>query len=254
MLRVENLSFSYGGQPVLDDISFEIKTGKITTVLGANGCGKSTLFSLLTKNLSPNSGNIYLGEQDISQMKLKHFAQQVSIVHQHNTAPPDITIKKLISYGRIPHTKKFQALTKEDDKIIEWALEATDLHSFKDKQVAQLSGGQRQRAWIAMALAQNTKTLLLDEPTTFLDVRYQIEILNLIKNLNEEYGITIIMVLHDINHALGFGDEIIGLEGGKIIANGTPEKVITSEIIEKLYGINLKIIDVDGKKFVLNNL
>lgn len=215
-MEVRNLSFSYGKNKVLRDVSFKIEGGNITTIMGANGCGKSTLFSLMTKNLYPRKGNIFLSGKNIQNLSLKEFARKVFIVHQYNTSSDDIAVERLVSFGRTPHMKMMQARTQEDEKLIQWAMEVTNVEKYKNREVSRLSGGQRQRVWIAMALAQNTKILFLDEPTTYLDIRYQIEILELIQKLNEEYGITIIMVLHDINQAIYFSQEVIGLKDGMV--------------------------------------
>ena len=250
-MEVRDLSFSYGKNKVLKGISFTIEGGKITTIIGANGCGKSTLFNLMTKNLYPRKGNIFLHGRNIQNFGLKDFAKRVSIVHQYNSSADDITVERLVSFGRTPHMKMMQGRSDEDEKLIEWAMEVTNVEKYRDREVSRLSGGQRQRVWIAMALAQNTKILFLDEPTTYLDIRYQIEILELVKKLNEEYGITIIMVLHDINQAIHFSDRIIGLKDGQVAAQGSPAEVVTPECIRTLYGISLGVTIIEGKKFVL---
>lgn len=250
-MEVKNLYFSYGKNKVLRDVSLKIERGRITTIMGANGCGKSTLFSVMTKNLFPRKGKVLLGGKNIQRLTLKEFAREVSIVQQYNTSSDDITVERLISFGRTPHKKPMQGNSEEDEELIEWAMEVTGLTQYRDREVSRLSGGQRQRVWIAMALAQNTKILFLDEPTTYLDVRYQIEILELVKKLNQEYDITIIMVLHDINQAICFSDRIIGLKDGCVAVEGDPAEVITTESIRTLYGIDLQIAMVDGQKFVL---
>lgn len=250
-MKVQGLSFAYGKNKVLADVSFQIEAGRITTIMGANGCGKSTLFSLMTKNLFPKKGNIYLRGKNIQNLGLKEFAQKVSIVHQYNTASEDITVERLVSYGRTPHMKMMQGKSEEDERMVEWAMEVTNIMKYRNREVGKLSGGQRQRVWIAMALAQNTKILFLDEPTTYLDIRYQVEILELVKKLNREYGITIIMVLHDINQAIYFSDRVIGLKGGMVTMEGPPDQVITRASIKELYGIELGVRTIDGQKFVL---
>lgn len=250
-MEVKNLSFSYGKNKILRDVSFAIGEGEITTIMGANGCGKSTLFSLMTKNLYPRKGKIFLGGKNIQNLGLKDFAKKVSIVHQYNTSSDDITVERLVSYGRTPHMKMMQAKGEEDDRLVEWAMEVTNITKYRDREVGKLSGGQRQRVWIAMALAQNTKILFLDERTTYLDIRYQVEILELVKKLNQEFGITIIMVLHDINQAIYFSDKVIGLKGGLVEILGKPNDVITTESIETLYGIRLDVTKIEGQKFVL---
>lgn len=249
-MEIKNIEFSYGKHKVLDGISFKLKEGCITTIIGANGCGKSTLFNVITKNLKPQKGEITLKGRNIDNISLKSFAKQVAIVHQYNTAPSDITAEKLIAYGRIAHGG-FKRNHKEDERCINFAMEVTGVKEFSKKQISQLSGGQRQRVWIAVALAQNTKILFLDEPTTYLDVRYQIEILRLIRKLNTEYGITIIMVLHDINQSIAYSSHILAMKDGKIAAEGKPEEIITEGLIKEVYGIELNVKDLDGNKIVL---
>lgn len=250
-MEVRNLSFSYGKQKVLKEVSLKIEEGKITTILGANGCGKSTLFSLMTKNRYSRKGNIFLSGKNILKLSLKEFARKVAIVQQYNTSSDDITVERLIAFGRTPHRKMMQGKTEEDETWVEWAMEVTNLTEYRNRAVQKLSGGQRQRVWIAMALAQNTRILFLDEPTTYLDIRYQIETLQLIRKLNREYGITIVMVLHDINQAIYFSDRLIGLKDGQVVLEGDPQKVVTSESIEELYGIRLRVAEVDGQKTVM---
>lgn len=172
-------------------------------------------------------------------------------MHQYNTSADDITVERLVSFGRTPHMKMMQARSQEDEEKIRWAMEVTNVETYRDREVGRLSGGQRQRVWIAMALAQSTKILFLDEPTTYLDIRYQIEILELVQRLNREYGITIIMVLHDINQAIHYSDRIIGLKDGRVAAWGASGEIITPECIRELYGISLDVTNVEGKKFVL---
>lgn len=250
-MEIKNIEFSYGKNKVLDDISFKIPDGKVTTIIGANGCGKSTLFNVMTKNLKPQKGSVILDGKDINTISLKAFAKQAAIVHQYNTAPNDITVETLVGYGRLAHRKFAHQNKEEDEKYIERALKAASLEDLRKCNISELSGGQRQRAWIAMALAQNTKILLLDEPTTYLDIKYQIDILRLVRSLNEEYGMTIVMVLHDINQAAYYSDCIAAMKHGKIIASGTPEEVITTEIISETYGINLNVERAGGRNFVL---
>jgi len=176
----------------------------------------------------------------------------VAIVHQHNTAPPDVTVERLVSFGRTPYTKVGFPEDKEADREkIRWALEVTQMTPLKNCPVSSLSGGQKQRAWIALALAQGTDMLLLDEPTTYLDIRYQLDILRLVRKLNEEFGLTIIMVLHDINQSLAYSDEIVAMRRGRIVAQGTPAEVITTDLLKNVYDIDLQLVSVEGAPFIL---
>ena len=252
MLDVKNINVYYGAIHAVKDISFQVNEGEIVTLIGANGCGKSTLFNLMTKNLKPDEGEILLRGGNIAEMRLKDFAREVSIVHQYNTAPVDLSVEKLVGYGRTPyHTMGLSPDPREDEEKIRRAMEITHTYKHKDKPVSELSGGQKQRIWIAMALAQDTKVLFLDEPTTYLDIRYQLQILKLIRQLNREYGITIVMVLHDINQSLYYSDEIVAMKDGKMIAHGLPEEILTGELVREVYDVNLDIRTVDGKPFVI---
>lgn len=248
---VKDLDFAYGKHQVLKNISFQVKEGGITTLIGANGCGKSTLFNVMTKNLKPQKGQVLLNGTDIQGIPLKKFACEVAIVHQYNTAPDDLSVEKLVGYGRIAHGGYRKRNKDEDEKYIDWALKVTETDGFRKKNISELSGGQRQRVWIAMALAQNTKILFLDEPTTYLDIKYQLDILKLVQKLNREFGITIIMVLHDINQAINYSDEIIAMKDGHIIAKGDPAEIITADIIDEVYGIRLDVKEIDGGRFVM---
>ena len=185
------------------------------------------------------------------ESELKEFARKVAIVQQYNSASDDITVENLVAFGRTPHKKMMQGDSAEDERMVQWALEVTNLTEYRDREVSRLSGGQRQRVWIAMALCQGTKTLFLDEPTTYLDIRYQLQILKLIRQLNREFGITIVMVLHDINQSFYYSDEIVAMKDGKIIAQGQPENVITNELVREVYDVDLTIQYTDGKPFIL---
>ena len=254
-MEVRNLTFSFliGGKTILKDISFKIKQGSITSILGANGCGKSTLFDLMTKNLKVNTGQILLNGRDIETMSQKEFARKVAIIHQYNRVSNDITVKQLVSYGRTPYQVMMKRHNEEDERMINWAIEATNLVDMQDRTVNSLSGGQKQRAWIAMALAQGTKFLFLDEPTTYLDIRYQLEVLQLVERLNRDLGMTIVMVLHDINQAMYYSDEIIGLKNGKVLVKGDAKEVITEKFIKEVYEVDSNIVDFNGRLVVIYN-
>lgn len=252
LFSLNDLTFSYGDNTVLKGLSGEVTKGAVTTLIGANGCGKSTLLNLMTRNLTPEAGEILLEGKNISTFKPKEYAKQVAIVHQTNTAPPDLKVEKLVEYGRTPYRSFGMAADPRlDCDRVEWAMNVTNTLPLRNQPVNQLSGGQLQRVWIAMALAQDTKVLMLDEPTTYLDIRYQLEILRLVRKLNEEYGLTIIMVLHDMNQALHYSDEILAMKDGVIVEAGRPEAVITEDLVESVYGVPLEISEIGGKPFVL---
>lgn len=252
LFTVRGLRFAYGDHVIFDGLDLTLREGVVTTLIGANGSGKTTLFNLMTKQLRPQGGNVYLRRGNIAYIGLRDFARLVSIVHQNNTAPGDLSVEKLVRYGREPYHGLGQvASTEEDNAMVKWAIDTCDLAAFADKPVASLSGGQRQRAWIAMALAQGARVLLLDEPTTYLDVRYQLDILRLVRRLNREFGLTVVMVLHDINQSLYYSDEVVALADGRIVAQGAPEQVVTPELVKRVYGVDLGIAEVNGKPFVL---
>lgn len=255
VFTVNGLQFAYdhGRVPIFDGLDLTIPEGQITTLIGANGSGKSTLFNLLTKNLKPTGGSIiHLRGGDVSALRLRDFARLVAIVHQKNSAPGDLAVEKLVGYGRFPyHGVGSAASTEEDERMVAWALEVTGLTEYARRPVSALSGGQAQRVWIAMALAQGSDVLLLDEPTTYLDIRYQLDILHLVKRLNSEFGMTVVMVLHDVNQALRYSDNLVALAGGKIIAQGAPDDIITPDLLEQVYGVRLGVTAIEGKPFVL---
>ena len=238
MIKVNKLSFSYDKKKeFIKDLTFNIEKGKITTILGPNGSGKSTVLSLLCGLNKISSGEIIINDKDIKSMKYKDIAKEIATVHQQNTVPDDITVKELIAYGRMPHKKYFAKNSHDDEEIVKWAIETTGLESLKDKEVMSMSGGEKQRVFIAMALAQKSKILFLDEPTTYLDIYHQIELLELIKELKEEEGLTIVMVLHDINQALTYSDNIIVMKNGELIKSGEASAVISMNLLNDVYNI-----------------
>lgn len=251
LFLVEGLHFSYGNRPVLRGVNLSIVPNKITTLLGANGSGKTTLFRLMTRSLRPESGKVLLKGKNLSQYSIRALSQQVAIVQQQNHIIPDLTVHDFVSYGRTPYQTLFSRKTKKDEEMIAWALQVTDLEALSEQEMGKLSGGQLQRAWIAMAVAQGTQILFLDEPTTYLDLKYQIEILELIQRLNQKYGLTVIMVLHDINQAAVFSDRLIGLREGCILFDGSPSEMISAHSLEQLYGIHLDIMSVGERKYVI---
>ena len=239
-MEINHIRFSYQDKVErLKDVTATIEKGKITTILGPNGCGKSTLLSVLAKFNVPTSGDITLNGEALHQYTPKELAKTLSVVQQSSVAPEEMTVEKLVYYGRLPYQKMFTTATEEDDDKVLWALEKTGLLEKKDALLSSLSGGQQQRAWIALALAQNTPYLFLDEPTANLDIFYQYEILELVKTLCEEEGLTIVMVLHDINQTIQYSDRVIIMKAGEMVANGKPEEVITSALLADVYGVKV---------------
>ena len=245
IIEIKNLSFSYNKDNIIfNNLSLNIKKGKITTILGKNGCGKSTLIKLLAKNLNYNSGSIKLENKELSNYNLRELASKLSIVYQKNETPKEITVNDMVSFARLPYQNIFfYKKSKEDKEKVDFALKHTNLTEYKDKYVSELSGGQLQRVYIAMCLAQSTDIIILDEPTTFLDIKYQKSIMKLIKHLNNTLGITIIMVLHDINQALTYSDYIVGLLNGEVVKNDSVDKFYDEKLLNKLYDADIKIED-----------
>lgn len=240
-MEAKELHFSYNEYPFIGNLNLKLDNGKITTILGPNGSGKSTLLNLFVRQFSPKKGQIFIEGSPIAKLKQKEIAAKLAVVHQHNSAPSDLTIEDLVGYGRIPYQSFWRNKNDHDQECIDWAMRATRVDAMKNKHISQLSGGERQRAWIAMALAQKTKYLFLDEPTTYLDISYQMEILNLVRELNQKYAITIVMVLHDINQAIQYSDKLVIMKYGKIKYAGDTETGITKEILTEIYGIDVVI-------------
>ena len=248
MIELKNICFSYPGQaPLLHDITTSFAEKKVTTILGPNGCGKSTLLQIACRLLQPSSGQILLHGQNIQQLKNKELAKQIALLSQTNR-PPEITVEDLVTYGRYPHQRYGQGLSQQDHIIINHALQQVKADSYRHRMVNQLSGGQRQRAYIAMALAQDTDIIFLDEPTTYLDINIRFEIMELVRTLNQA-GKTIIMVLHDLNLALEYSDTIILMNQGRIQTEGTPQEVIATGLLDEVFQIKTHIFEENGKLF-----
>ena len=222
----------------LNGVTTAIPKGKITTIIGPNGCGKSTLLSVMSRNNRPLEGQARLENRDLVEYKPKEFAKKFAIVYQQNDIPQDLTVEKLVMFGRMPYSSLLKKKTEEDEEAVTWALSCTNLLDKRENDLSALSGGERQRVWIAMALAQKSEILCLDEPTTYLDIYYQLELLELVKELNDKHHLTIVMVLHDINQAIRYSDHVILMKNGQIVAEGLPREVITKEVIKDVYGVN----------------
>lgn len=242
MIEAQNLSLGYDGTTIIvEQLELRINKGAITALVGPNGCGKSTLLRGISRLLKPMTGSVHLDGHDVHSMKAKDLAKQLGILPQSPSAPEGLTVHELVAQGRYPHQSWFQQWSREDERIVQEALETTTLVEFADRPVDTLSGGQRQRAWIAMALAQQTDVLLLDEPTTYLDLAYQMDVLDLLDDLNAQ-GRTIIMVLHDLNHAARYADQIVALRSGQIVVQGSPEQVMTPDHIFQVFGLKTHVI------------
>ncbi len=240
-LATENLRIAYGDQLIVDDLSVTIPDRKITAIIGANGCGKSTCLKGMTRLIPRQSGAVLLDGHDISSQKTKTLARKMAILPQTQEAANGLTAGELVSYGRFPYQNGLGRLTKADYAHISWAMAVTNTAQFRDRQVDSLSGGQRQRVWIAMALAQETDIIFLDEPTTYLDMAHQLEVLELLVKLNNDQGRTIIMVLHDLNQAARFADHLIAMKDGSVVKAGPADEVIEPAVLREVFGIDAVI-------------
>ncbi len=241
MLRAENLQLGYEEKIVIEDFSLDLKEGEVVSIVGPNGCGKSTILKSISGLLTRQAGSIYLDSKDLDKMDLKDVARRMSLLSQHNRSPEDISVRDLVHYGRIPHKKWYERQNSEDQAIVDWALRMTSLEAFENKLVMELSGGERQKVWLAMALAQRPRLLLLDEPTSYLDIYNQIEILELIKKLNQELGLSVIMVLHDLGQAAKYSHRLVVIDQGRKAAEGCPRKILTEELIRDVYQVEVCI-------------
>ncbi|MDF2565325.1 MAG: Iron-chelate-transporting ATPase [Massilibacillus sp.] len=252
IISTKNITVILNHKEILKDISMSIAEGKRTVILGPNGSGKSTLLKALAGLLKCSAGSIYFDKQELQRVSKHQLAKQMAILPQGAEAPKDLTVSDLVDYGRFPHRKWWGKAPKDDKECVIWALKQTGMDQFKNRLVSTLSGGERQRAWIAMALAQKPKVLLLDEPTTYLDIAHQLEVMNIVSKLNYDSGISVVMVLHDINHAMQFADEIVILKDGEVFAKGEPEKVITVDLLEKVFGVSADVfINREGRTILV---
>ena len=247
-ISVKNLSVAYESNTIIEDMNLSIPKGKISIIIGANGCGKSTLLKTIARINKPKNGDIFINDKNIKRVKEKDIAKDVAFLPQGPVCPSGLTVRELVAFGRFPHQKIIGGLNNHDKETIDWAIKETGLSEFADREVENLSGGQRQRAWIAMTLAQETEIIMLDEPTTYLDMSYQLEVLEVLQRLNREKKITVVIVLHELNNACRFADNIIGLKKGKLICEGRPIDVINKENLKEIYGIDAKLqLSEDGK-------
>ncbi|MEU3202390.1 ABC transporter ATP-binding protein [Streptomyces cyaneofuscatus] len=241
-LAARGVTVGYGGRAVIDDLDVVIPSGVVTTIIGPNGCGKSTLLRTLTRLLKPASGTVVLDGEDIDRLRTRDVAKKLGLLPQAPVAPEGLTVGDLVARGRHPHQSWLRQWSSDDAEVVERALAMTGVADLADRPVDSLSGGQRQRVWISMTLAQGTDLLLLDEPTTYLDLAHAIDVLDLVDDLHES-GCTVVMVLHDLNLATRYSDNLIVMRAGSILAQGHPRDVITAELLHEAFGLQAKVID-----------
>lgn len=252
-IDIRDITFSYADETVLDDLNLAVPNGRITALVGPNGSGKSTLLHVISRILAPRTGIVLVDGRNIHQMRTREAARQLSILPQMPEAPDGLTVEDLVAYGRFAWQRPLMPLGQRDKDQIALAIELSGMTHLAKRRLSELSGGQRQRAWIAMALAQDSAVMLLDEPTTFLDIAHQFEVLSLLRKLNSENAKTIMVVLHDLNQAAAFSDDLVILKAGTILGYGPCENVLTAEIISEAFGINVDfaIDPKTGRKIII---
>lgn len=241
-LHAKNITIGYGAVPISQDLTVSIPDGSFTVIVGPNACGKSTLLRALSRLLKPSAGTVVLDGADIATIKSKEIARQLGLLPQTSTAPDGITVADLVARGRFPHQSMLRQWSREDEAAVIEAMSATAVNNLSTRLVDELSGGQRQRVWAAMVLAQQTQLLLLDEPTTYLDIAHQIELLELFGRLNRE-GRTVVAVLHDLNHAARYATHLVAMKDGQVVAEGAPGDIVTAELVEEVFGLPCTIIE-----------
>ena len=245
IIKAQNISVSINEKEIVHGISLDIPEGKVTAIIGPNGCGKSTTLKALSRIL-PYKGSVTFKGQEMSTLSQREFAKCLAILTQSPQAPSDLTVNDLVEMGRFPHRGFLGRAGKDDKEHVEWALEQTGVKEMRYRLLNTLSGGERQRAWIAMALAQRPEVLLLDEPTTYLDICHQLEIMQLIGRLNQELGLTVVMVVHDLNHAIMYADHVVVVKAGQLVTSGAPREIITTELLADVF-------KVKADEFTLSN-
>lgn len=248
-LRAEHMTLAYDSTVVVPDLQLEVPIGRVTAIVGPNGCGKSTTLRAFARLLKPKVGAVLLNGQAIAKLPTKEVARQMAILPQGPSSPEGLTVERLVWHGRYPHQGFLGTSTEADAEAVRWALEQTHLEAFRERPLDSLSGGERQRAWIAMALAQQTPVLLLDEPTTFLDLGHQLEVLELVRHLNATNGMTIVLVLHELNQAARYSDYMVAMDFGRIWGQGPPDEVLTEKLLLEVFGVvsECRVEPVGGK-------
>ncbi|MFS0289370.1 ABC transporter ATP-binding protein [Corynebacterium striatum] len=242
-LTAKDISLGYGERDIITGLSVDIAPGKVTSIVGPNGCGKSTLLRSLSRLLRPTGGEIFLDGKAISEIPTKQLAASLGLLPQSPIAPDGIVVTDLVGRGRTPHQGLLGRWSQEDYDIVQESMKMTGVAELAERSIDELSGGQRQRVWIAMALAQRTDILLLDEPTTYLDIKHQLEVLDLLVELNETHGTTIAMVIHDLNLAARYSDELIAVSNGNVYAQGSPQDVMTQQTVKDVFGVDSVIVE-----------
>lgn len=244
----KKMEIGYGERVIVDDVSLTIDKKQITSIIGPNGSGKSTVLKAITRLLKYQKGQVLVDGRDLKSYKPKELSKRLGVLAQRHSAPADFRVKELVSYGRMPHQKAMAGLTAEDREIIEDCMKKTNTWHLRDKSIFECSGGESQRVWIATVLAQNPEILFLDEPTTYLDVSHQLEVMQLVKKLNRETGVGIVMVLHDLTQAMEISDKIIVIKDGKKYNEGTPSEVITTQMLKDVYNVDAEIVQLQNRE------
>ncbi|WP_106402452.1 ABC transporter ATP-binding protein [Actinocorallia populi] len=241
-LKAQGLTLSYESRTVVDGLDLEIPQGKVTVVVGPNACGKSTLLRALGRLLKPRRGAVLLDGVELSRIPTKQIARTIGLLPQTPVPPEGITVADLVARGRQPHQKWWRQWSDDDERAVTEAMERTDVAGLAERPVDELSGGQRQRVWIALALAQDTDLLLLDEPTTYLDIAHQVEVLDLVRRLNRERARTVVAVLHDLNQAARYADHLVAMKAGRVIAQGAPRDIVTADLVHEVFGLTCVVV------------